>query len=56
MVLDVAPVLAQVHRYVVGAGIQRLPGGFHRIGVSGASRLAQGCYMVDIHSKKNRHR
>ena len=50
-VLDVAPVLAQVHGDAVGAACLAEPGPLEGVGVGGAARLAHGGYMVDVHAQ-----
>ena len=48
LVLDVAPVLAQVHGDAVGAAEVRLDRRPHRVGLVGAPRLADGGDVVDV--------
>ncbi len=47
-ILDVAPVLAQVQRDVVGARLLGDEGGVHRVGIARAPRLAQRRHVVDV--------
>ena len=53
-VLDVAPVLAQVHRDRVGAGIFHQLRRVNRIGVTRSASLAQGSDVIDIDSQSDR--
>ena len=48
LVLDVAPVLAQVHGDAVGAAQVRLDRRPDRVGLVGAPRLAHGRDVVDV--------
>ena len=48
LVLDVAAVLAQVHRDAVGAAQVRLDRGPHRVRLVRASRLAHRRHVVDV--------
>src|SRR5688500_13650618 len=50
-VLDVAPVLAQVHRDAVGAAQMRLYRSPYGVGLVGAPRLPYGGHVVDIHAE-----
>ena len=51
LVLDVAPVLAQVHGDAVGAAEVRLDRRPHRVGLVRAPRLAHGGDVVDVDAK-----
>ena len=46
--LDVATVLAQVQRDVVGTGLFGHERGLHRLGILGMTLLPQCCHVVDI--------
>ena len=48
LVLDVAPVLAQVHGNAVGAAEMRLHRRPDRVGLVRAPRLAQRCDVIDV--------
>ena len=47
-VLDMAPILAQMHRDAIGASEVRLDRRPHWIRLVGAAGLPHGCDMVDI--------
>jgi hypothetical protein len=50
-ILDVAPILAQMQRDAVGAGLLGEQRRLQRIGVSAAPRLAQRRDMIDVHAQ-----
>jgi hypothetical protein len=56
LVLDVTPVLAQVHGDAVGAAEVRLDGGPHRVRLARAPGLAQRCDMVDVDAELDHDR
>ena len=47
--LDMAPILAQMHGDAVRASLLRQQGGLYRIGIARVARLPQGCHMVDVY-------
>ena len=54
-VLDMATVLAKVHRDAVSPRLFAGQGGLERLGLESATGLTQGGDVVDIHSEKNGH-
>jgi len=52
-ILDVTPILAQVHGNAIGTGLLRQQCGLHRFRVATATGLTQGRDMIDIDAKIN---
>ncbi len=52
-VLDVAPVLAQVQCNAVGAGLLGDQRRIQRVGIAGATRLAQRGHVIDVHAQRD---
>ncbi len=49
-ILDVPPILAQMHRDAVGAGLLRDNDGVSWLWISRPTRLAKGCDVIDVHA------
>ena len=51
---DVAPVLAQMRRNAVGAGLDREMRGAQGIGMTAAASIADGCDVIDVDAEAQR--